>query len=168
MMRGDMHYTRGEVVVDEGELRIDTHPSLSIGQLLALPIGTEVLAIHIGPMGVGLMFKGYIITQKFKDTIVTQEWHSDCDHGMTLQEIEGSLFPGSVFVVLMPENYVPDVADLINEKFVRKGFRDGMEGAPMASASSLQTKFGDDWHDDAYSAYTTSYKRGAENRKKGR
>ena len=167
-MRGDMHYTSGEVMRDNDSLRIQTYPQLTVGQLLTLPLGTELLAIHVGPMGLGLMFKGYIIDEEFKNGVITAEFHENCDHGMTLPEIEASLFPGSVFIVLTPEDYVPDMSELLNEKFVRKGYRDGLEGMPPLSTAMLQAKFPDEWHDEAYVAYTTAYKRGTENRKKGR
>lgn len=167
-MFGDMHYIRGDIIRDTGEMRMDTHSQLTVGQIRSLPTGTEIIAVHIAPMGVGLMFKGYVVNDEFRDGIITAEFHKECDHGMTLAEMEASLFPGSVFVVLMPEDYAPDPSEIINEKFIRKGYRDGLEGMPMASSSALQNKFGDEWHGEAYAAYTTAYKRGAENRKKGR
>lgn len=167
-MIGDMHYHRGETIRDVGDMRMDTHPQLTVGQVRSLPNGTELIAIHIAPMGMGIMFKGYVMDDEIRDGLLTAEYHEGCDHAMTHAEMEASLFPGSIFVTLLPHDYAPDPAEIINEKFVRKGFRDGSEGAPMASSSSLQNKFGDEWHENAYLAYTTAYKRGAENRKKGR
>ena len=160
-----MHYQRGEVRKDDGTMRMDTMPEISIGQLLSLPLGAELLVIDIGMFGMGLNVKGYEVTEEWKASLLDPAFHQECSHSMERHEVEKSLFPGSVFVLLMPENYEPDPSELLNEKFVKLGVRDGREGMPQRSASALRTKYPDEWHEDAYGAYVTAYKRGSESRK---
>jgi hypothetical protein len=168
-MSNDMHFKKGQVLKDVGaDVRMDTHAELSISQLLTLPVGSELIAVGIAPFGIGLRVSQFLIDDRFKEEIVTPAFHEACGHGLSRAEMEESLFPGSFFVTLTPENYAPDMSELLNERFVRKGYKDGVEGMPMMSSSALQNKFKEDWHDTAYAAYTASYKRGTENRKKGR
>lgn len=162
-----MRYLRGDIHRDEGTLRMDTHPQLTNGQVLSLPDGTEMIVINIAMMGMGLSLAGYTIDAAFREGLFNPEMHEGCDHGMSRAEIEESLFPGSVFITLLPEGYAPDPSEFLNEKFVRKGYKDGLEGGPQFSAEGLRARFPDEWTDESYAAYLTAYKRGVESRKKG-
>lgn len=162
-----MHYIRGEIRKDEGTARMDTMPDITIGQLLSLPNGTEVLAVTIGPFGVGLHLQGFLIDDKFREGVMDPAQHVDCNHSMERADVEASNFPGSLFVVLMPEGYEPDPSELINEKFIRRGVRDGNDGMPPSLPDALRIRYPDEWHDGAYAAYMAAYKSATE-RKKGR
>ena len=160
-----MHYKRGEQIV-RGDSRMEPYPELTVGQILNLPIGAELLVIDIAPFGMGIHQQVIPITEKFKESLRSPERHEDCDHTMDSEELEASLFPGSIFVLLMPENWEPNIEDMLNEKFTKRGIREGREGAPMYSEAGLKTRYSEDeWHDGAYKAYVDAYKRAAQARK---
>lgn len=158
---GFMKYTRDPGSQEAPALsRIEFLPEMNLGQLRSLPLGTEICIITVGFMGTGLVFKRGIITE---------EWIAGLEEA-ALSDGAGddTEIPGSVFMYLLPEGYEPSMEDLLNEHFIRLGLRHGKEGAPMTSVSQLRERNEDKWHDDAYAAYTTAYKRGAEMRRKGR
>lgn len=161
---GSLRFTSTELV-DNEETRLVQYSELTTGQLLAMPNGTEIGVIDIAPFGFAATTGILQLDQDFKDGLIDPARHENCDHGKSHQELLDLPMPGSFFFVVMPENYVPDVAYLMNEKFIRRGERDGREGAPMASASSLKAKHPDEWHDEAYAVYVAAYKRGSESRK---
>lgn len=161
---GSARFTSGPVT-NEKDTRLSQYTELTTGQLLAMPNGTEIAIIDLAPFGIAAQTSILLLDQEFKDGLMDPSHHDNCEHGKTHQDLLDLPVPGSFFVVLLPEDYVPDVAELLNEKFVRRGYRDGVEGAPMASATSLQTKHPDEWHDDAYNVYLAAYKRGSSSRK---
>lgn len=161
-----MNYTRGAEDIIRGDTRMEPYPELTVGQILNLPLGTEMLVIDIAPFGTGVHQQIIPITEKFKDDLRSAERHENCDHSMDTEALEASLFPGSIFVLLMPENWEPSIEEMLNEKFTKRGIREGREGAPMYSEAGLKTRYStDEWHDGAYEAYVTAYKRGSESRK---
>lgn len=157
-------YEKGPVKIT-GENRMDPHNELTVGQITGLPNGTELLVIEVKPFGMGLDINIAVISDEFKRDVADPANHTDCDHGTSPEEIAQLSFPGSVFVTLLPEGYEPNINDIISEKFIRRGLRDGSEGSPMASEGALHAKYPDEWHDSAYEAYVTAYKSGSTSRK---
>lgn len=154
-----MKYERGNETVP-ALARIEILPGMNLGQLLALPVGTEICIIKVGMMGMDL---------GFMRGLVDEEWREKLEElRLTENLTDDEELPGSVFMYLLPENYEPDIEELMNEHFVKLGLRHGREGAPMTSVTQLRERNEDKWHDEAYSAYTKAYKRGAEMRRKGR
>lgn len=161
-----MHYRRNGQVTDiEGTLRMSTYNELTVGQFAGLPNGTEVLVIDIHPLGMGLKFNHHVVDDEVKERLLDPANHDTCDHGMSRQEIEESGAPGSVFIVLLPENLEPDMNEIMFGPMVKLGVRHGREGSPQFSESMLRDKYKEQWNDGAYAAYVTAYKRGVESRK---
>ena len=160
-----MRYLRGETNV-RGDSRMEPFNELTIGQMIGLPDGTEILIVSIEMLGMEVNQRIVVIDDTYREYLLSPDGHANCDHGTSPAELEQLNFPGSIFVVLYPENWEPSVGEMLDAKFVRQGTREGREGAPMYSEVGLKTRYSDEeWHDGAYGAYVAAYKRAAEARK---
>lgn len=146
--------------------RMETIPSLTCGQILALPNGTELIAITVKMLGVGVDFRTTIINQEFKEKVMDAANHDTCEHGTTQADLEEVQFPGSIFILLAPEGYEPDINEIIHAKVTVLGKRHGKEGAPMFSEDGLRAHLNEDeWNDGSYKAYVSAYNVGSSSRK---
>ncbi len=156
-MSGRMKYEKGGVEVGANPTRMETLPDLTVAQFMSLPVGGELLIIDIKTFGFGLTFKAMIVTEESRE----KDAASLRQQGVP----DDAPIPGSIFIYLQPENYDPTVEQILGEQFIRRGYRDGREGAPQASMSSLKERHPNDWSDEAYTMYLAAYKRGSESRK---